>query len=155
MVRRSSTWVDTILNFSVANGAEGFQNLMFGLTVDDARGWTLVRTIVDMGLSASTVAGAFGVTQCQMGIGLATEPAIAAGVGSLPDPDLPGEHPGRDWIWVGYEGVFQNGVGVDPVRMVHLDLKSRRKIDQEQLVLIIAANSIIGTTFSVAVRGRV
>ena len=90
----------------------------------EKRGYTLIRTIIDLWFAPSGPAGIYGFMACDVGIGLVSADARVAD--ALPDPGASGDYPVTGWIWrsrvvvQGYGGTEEAAV---PTR-INLDLRS-------------------------------
>jgi len=150
---RSTDWVDTVIGTLVASGAQNLQTLITGLTPADMRGATLIRTLIMLSLSSNTVAGAWGVQRLDLGIGIASQEAFAAG--AVPDPQVSGDKPPRGWVYRASHGVAQNGVGTPVVSSLSADIRGARKIENGELYLVIDNVGVQGTAMGVNVQGLV
>ncbi len=150
---RPTDWVDTLISFSVANAGQTNTSLITGLSPADMRGATLIRTLVKFGFASQTVAGAWGVQEINLAIGVASQEAFAAGV--LPDPNVPTDKPPRGWVYRSAQMVSQNGVGTQIDRSMQADIRGARKIENGELFLIATSTAISGTTFTTDIIGLV
>ena len=80
---RQTHWVDSVMSRSVVSGGQDQVSILQG---DESlyRGATVIRTMVMLDCFSQTVAGAWGVTRLDYGIGIASREAQLAG--ALPDP---------------------------------------------------------------------
>ena len=145
--RRQTQWTDTLVNVSIADGARNVVDLMGGLTADETRHWTLIRTIFDLYMGSNTVAGAWGTLIADIGIGVASREAFEAVI--LADPDVVDDRPARGWIYRTRCAVTQNGVGHLLYQRCTGDMRVGRRIDDGVLFLHSAVNLLTGTTFTV------
>ena len=150
---RPTDWVDTVINLEVSTGNQSVTSLVTGLSPQDMRGVTVIRTIIMLGMFSNTVAGAYGVQQLDLGIGIASQEAFAAGV--LPDPNISGDKPPRGWMWRAEKMVAQNGAGAPVVVEVEVDIRGARKVENGEVYLIAFNTALVGTSFQVNVRGLI
>ncbi len=153
MVRRKTTWLDTVLSFQVSNGSQVVRAIDGTPSVGDAQGRTLTRLIGKLAFHSTTVAGAWGVQNMFMGAGAASREAFTAG--ALPDPGSPTEEPTLGWIYRGHVAVAQNGSGAPVVFVVEFDLRAQRKLDSGRHWMSFENTDIDGTSFTMAVNGFV
>ena len=151
MARRTK-WEDTLVQQSIANGGSAMQTLMGNVTPNESEGETLTRCIGELSLFA-VAAGAFGVQRIDLGIGIASQEAFAAGVVS--DPTTADEEPSRGWVYRQRCVVAQNGAGMNPIYRCTFDIRAQRKIDGAELFITFDNRDETGTTFLVAVSGLV
>ena len=151
---RPTDWVDTVLSLSVTSGGQANVSLITGLAPADMRGATLIRTMIRMSMSSTTIAGAWGTTQMNMGIGITDQEAFAAGV--LPDPNVSGDKPARGWVWRSAMGISQDNNGSGAIIFdERADVRGSRKIENGELYLIVHGEPITGTTFTTKVTGLI
>ena len=120
---------------------------MTGLAPVNTRGMTVIRTIIRMGLFSNTVAGAWGIMRVDLGIGVASQEAFAAGV--LPDPNSATDKPPRGWMWRSQQLVSQNGTGHQVIFNVDADIRGARKVENGEVYLIGCNTAYVGTQFQV------
>jgi len=151
---RPTDWIDTLVVLSAAAmGGQANQSLMTGVAPVNMRGMTLIRTIISLGMVSTTTAGAWAAQSINMGIGVASQEAFAAGV--LPDPDSATDKPPRGWVWRAHKVVTQNGVGSQVAWEVTADVRGARKIENGELYLIITNTNQEGTSFNVNMTGLI
>ena len=133
-------WIDTIVDQTVSASAEQFIDLTTTFITNEMRlaQMTLVRTIVGIDIAYSVHDAGEGSHQASIGICVASRDAIAAGVASLPNPAVPADFPIRPWVVRARYRIF--GFAADQptvfTRRVDLDLRSQRKLENGNLVLI-------------------
>ena len=151
---RPTDWIDSRPTMEVASGSQSIDSLMTGVAPVNMRGMTVIRTIIRLGLFSNSVAGAWGVQRVDLGIGIASQEAFAAGV--LPDPSTATDKPPRGWVWRSSVLVSQNGVGGQVVFNIEADIRGARKVENGEMYLI-ADNLIsgVGATFQVNVFGLI
>ena len=150
---RRTKWEDTRVDMLPANGGQTHISLMGTVTPNESEGETLVRTIGELGLFSTTVAGAYGVQRVDIGIGLASQEAFAAGV--LPDPNTADEEPRGGWLYRYQCLVAQNGTGTNIIYHCRFDIGAMRKIDGDELYIIVNNGNLLAATFTVQVTGLV
>jgi len=151
---RPTDWVDTIIQLGATAGGQVFTGLLTGLAPVDLRGLTVIRTIITMGVTSRTVAGAWGVHRCDMAVGIASQEAFAAGV--LPDPSVNTDKPPRGWMWRTSLVVTQNGAGAPVMTAsVAVDIRGARKVENGQLYLVVDNTALQGTSFTFDVTGLI
>jgi len=144
---RMTDWLDTAATLVAASGAQASLSLITGAAPINMRGVTLIRTIISIGLSSATVAGAWGVQICDIAIGITSQEAFAAGV--FPDPAISGDKPPRGWVWRSRMVVSQNGAGSPVVAAVKEDIRGARKIENGELFIVMDNSAFAGTAFTV------
>ncbi len=150
---RKTDWIDSRIGLTVASASTDFVEVDGGSTQVVQRGTTVIRTIVDLYLQSSTVAGAWGTQVLDCGIGMSTREAFTAGI--LPDPGAVGDDPIRGWIYRGSSLVSQNGVGGVVVFRLTADIRGARMIDNGKVWLKCDSSPIAGTAFTTFVRGLI
>ncbi len=148
---RPTDWVDTVHSTAVVSGGQAVNSLLGALAPEDYRGATLIRTILAIGLTSTTVAGVWGTQVVDMAIGIASQEAFNAGI--VPDPNVGADKPARGWIYRVRKVVGQNGVGGTVVHEVSADIRGARKIENGEVYLIMTNANLAGTPFTVAVTG--
>ena len=150
---RPTDWIDTLVILFAATGGQGFMSLMTGVAPVNMRGMTLIRTIVKLGVYSADTAGAWGVQSVDLGIGVASQEAFAAGV--FPDPGTPTDKPPRGWVYRTNVQAGQNGAGAPVVTQLEADIRGARKIENGELYIVADNTAEVGTAFSIIVRGLV
>ena len=137
-------WDDTIIDSSLASGAQDSESLLAGIPEDEIKGLTITRLIIDLyliQLTAGTGASFAG------GIYVVEEDAFAAA--AMADPGVPADDAG--WMWrVLVVPVVTSSVN-DSSQFAHLsyDLRAQRKIPGEDYTLVFVLQNLGGTTFNV------
>jgi len=144
---RQTDWVDTNNALVITAGSQQSLSLITGLSPGDMRGATLIRTIVRMSLSSTSVAGAWGVQKVDVGIGITSQEAFAAGV--LPDPSVSSDRPSRGWVYRDHIAVAQNGAGSPVLEHIREDIRGARKIENGELFLVIDNTDQLGTSAAI------
>jgi len=153
MVTRQVDWQDTQISLEIATGAQGSTRVDGSVTDVVARRLTVIRTIIALDVFSTSVAGAWGVQECAIGIGVISREAFAAGV--LPDPVEATDKPTRGWLWRTHQCVSQNGIGTPILVRIEGDFRGARKLDAGVLLLIANNTTLDGTTFTYRLRGLV
>ena len=149
---RPTDWIDTHVTLSINSGAQGLQSLMTGVAPVNMRGMTLIRTIISLGMFSTTVAGAWGLQDINIAIGVASQEAFAAAV--VPDPSA-ADKPPRGWVWRSYAAVSQNGSGAPVVATLVADIRGARKIENGELYIVADSGAAGGTAFTTDINGLV
>ena len=150
---RATDWIDTLVNTTVATGAQSRTDLVSGIGAIDLRGATVIRTLLSLSFMSSSIAGAYGGQRIDLGILIASREAEAAGV--VPDPGVAGDHPPRGWLYRTSRVVAQNGSGMDPLLHVSADIRAARKVEQGKVILVIDNEAVSGTSFTYHVDGLI
>ena len=153
MPRRASDWIDTLIGFTVATGAQDLTSLMTGVAPVNVRRQTLVRTLIDLSLYSTSVAGAWGTQIAAVGIGITSQEAFAAGV--VADPITAGDQPSRGWIYRNRLVVAQNGEGHPVVHRLQADIRAARKLDDGECFIVTNNTTDLGTSFTLQAVGIV
>ncbi len=148
-------WVDTMVDFDVANAAQ----VRFGMTAEFTaaqtrlEAMTLLRTIVRLDLAYVTHDSAEGSQKVSLGIGVASQEALAAGV--VADPEAAADFPTRGWVWRGVYRVFGFAAGIADVhvRPIDLDLRSKRRLENGDAFFVITNEAQDGATSAINVLG--
>ena len=155
--RRQSIWRDAIINQSVATGGQVSSDLTGALTQFQKQGLTLVRTIVHLTARVQTLGGVVGSQQLGMGIAIIDEDANAAG--ALPEVLSQGDHPVKGWIWRDIQQLNDHttagSVESKQIVDVHVELKSRRRLDDTDHLIIFENQDLLGGTFTIDIDGLV
>ena len=151
--RRATDWIDTLLSFTTATGAQTITSLMTGVAPVNVRRQTLVRTLIELRLYSASVAEAWGTQIADIGIGITSQEAFAAGV--VADPNTAGDQPSRGWIYRTRVAVAQNGIGAQVLYEVRADIRSQRKLDDGECFIILANGVDLGTSFTVKANGLI
>ena len=149
--RRATDWIDTLVGFTVATGVQSNVSLMTGVAPVNVWRQTLIRTIVELSVYSSSVAGVWGTQLVNAGIGIASQEAFAAGV--LADPNVANDQPSRGWIYRTGFVVGQNATGGNIVHNVRADIRAARKLDDGECYLVVNNGTDLGTAFTILVRG--
>jgi len=150
---RETDWIDTNVDFTIASGAQAFVSLITGAAPINMRGVTLTRLIISLGFTSTTVAGLWGIQQVDMGIGVTSQEAFAAG--SLPDPSVPADKPQYGWVWKTSKAISQNGIGAVAVFDVMADARGQRRIQNGEVYFVADNTALLGTSFVVNCRGLI
>jgi len=153
MVTRQVDWQDTQVSEAVVSGAQGSVRVDGSVTDVVARRMTAIRTIISLDVFSTTVAGAYGVQEIALGLGVISREAFAAGV--FPDPVEATDKPTRGWLWRTHQAVSQNGTGSPVVSRIVGDFRGARKLDAGILILIVNNTPLTGTAFPILLRGLV
>ena len=154
--RRKTEWIDTLVDEQTPTAGQDQESLLADYISNELAGWTLTRTLIHLWLMPQTPAATFGIQHIDMGIGLVTQEAFAAGV--LPEADTETDRPVLDWVWrervMIAEGGIAGAILQAPVE-VKADIRSRRKIGDGELFLVVDNTSKSGTAFGVQTSGLI
>ena len=150
--RRQTVWTDALVSIFIAEGAQAAVNILASTSVSTS-GATLIRTVYDLFWTSETVAGPWGVSHEDYGIGVESVEAFNAA--AHPDPNTDGDFPTRGWVLRGRMVSSQSVGGGQIVHRVSGDLHAMRKIDRGTLFFVANHNSIGGTTYTVRVSGLI
>jgi len=153
MARRATDWIDTVFDRGVASGVQDNLTLMTGVAPVNVWRQTLVRTLISMDFHSQSIAGAFGVQMLDVGIGITSQEAFAAGV--LPDPETAGDQPSRGWIYRTRIAVAQNSIGSQVIYSIRADIRASRKLDDGECFWVLTNTPESGTAFAVHLTGIV
>ncbi len=151
--RRATDWIDTLLDFTVATGAQDLTSLMTGVAPVNVRRQTLIRSLITLDIASTTTAGAWGTQTADIGIGITSQEAFAAGV--VADPITANDQPSRGWIYRTRRMIAQNGIGAVVRYTVQADIRASRKLDDGECFLVTNNTTGQGTAFSLRVVGLV
>jgi len=157
--RRRSLWFDTTIDITLASGTENFVDLTGVALETETRlsRLTLVRTIVGIDIAYSVHDAGEGSQQCAFGVCVVGREALAAGVASMPHPNVSTDHPALPWVVRAQYRIF--GFAADQpavfTRRVDLDIRSQRKIENGENVFIATNDPEEGVATSVLFSGMV
>ncbi len=124
-------WVDTVIDNTLAIGAQTVISLMTGVSATQTRfdRMTLLRTIIGLDLARSVHDSGEGSELVGIGIGIASQEAFAAG--TVSDPLTATDFPTRGWVWRAHYRIFGFAADQPAVfdRRIDLDLRSQRKLE--------------------------
>jgi len=152
---RNPFWEDTFINEDTPSGADDLQTLVGGLSEDERRGMTVVRTLIDLWLTPTISSGVVGSMTMNLGIGVCNAQAFAAGSASLPSPSINSERPPRGWIWRAGIAIMDDATTVPTHSRVTADVRSKRKVDAGVLYIHMDAILRTGTPFNVKTTGLI
>ena len=159
MARRTSFWVDTLVNANVTPATNIVQSLMGTIDTDEAAssGLTVARLILCYDLLQSVPYAAEGYQQIDLGIGVASKEAVDLGITALSDPEVAVEHPQRGWLYrCRYKVLGASAArpeGGMPVVHEYRDLRAKRKIERGILFLVVNSSDDIGSSITVNLTG--
>jgi len=116
---------------------------------------TLMRTIIGIDLAAFTHDSGEGSYVNDCGIGATSQEAFAAGV--VADPETDTDFPARGWVWrAQYRGYgFAAGQADVFNRRVDLDIRSRRKLENGEMYIVITNFAVEGANILIRVTGYI
>ena len=151
MAKRQSDWIDTLVSSTVSDGGQVINSLATGVAPVNQRGATIVRTIYELSLYSTTVAGAWGLQSLDIAWGVTSQEAFAAGV--VPDPNTSGDEPLHGWMFRTRCLVAQNGAGTQIIYVCKGDSRSQRKIETGEPFWVGNSTNRGGTGFAMSVVG--
>jgi len=158
MVSRNRAWADArFIGTVLAAGTPIAANLLVDApTLDTLTATRIIGDVTVLYDQASTVVDSLSLVEC--GIGVTSVEAFAAGVGSLPTPDISTEYPPRGWLYCAGQAVYQQaestGVLSTNARFV-FDVGAMRKIDKGVLFVVFTnTNLVIGGAMRIVGRIR-
>ena len=155
--RRKTAWSDTLIDTDIS-GLRATQELMgTGLAdTQEKRGYTLIRTLINLVLFLTIPYGATGELRLHLGIVLVSNDARDAA--AYPDPGDPVDSPVQGWVWRDHGFVADVAAGPSvafvPDR-IRGDIHSARKLDRASLVLVIDQVAVRGTQFDATIMGLI
>ena len=148
---RRTAWEDTNMELSLGNGVTAGVGLHSASPVD-TRGVTVTRFLGDLSVTSTTVAGAWGVQHLILGVGVLSQEAFLAS--TFPDPETDVDHPAGGWLYRNRIAVGQNGAGGGlAIARLTFDIRSARRLNEGELVLVLHNRAVDGTTFNMRVGG--
>ena len=153
MPRRGSEWIDTLVDFEVADVSETTLGLGTPSAGGSTEGYTAVRMIVDLSVYPAVTPSNDGYQSLDFGIGVATFDAISAG--ALPDLRTVSDRPIGDWMIRGQRMVIQGNTEVVQATHIFHDIRAQRKLAGGNMFLAVASNSRLGVAFACDVRGMI
>jgi len=151
--RRSFRWVDELLDIQVAPGAQANRTLLSNTTVEERVGWTLTRMVFCYSLKAINSGIVDGHQKVDMGIGITSQEAFAAG--ALPDPEVPSDYPFGGWLYRCRHMVDDNVANGVPAQVFERDLRAQRKLGRGEAYIILVNQTDIGAGFSIVLLGSI
>ena len=150
MAKRPLAWADTIISNALAVGSGISPTLLANTPASDTI--IIARLVIHLNVipdaELSVIDGVMGV---DIGIGVATVQAHAAG--ALPDPSVDAEAPARGWLWVDRMTIY-TAVGAGPIDRwffpeVYADIRTMRKVDKGVLYIRAKNVNVSGGSFAV------
>ena len=157
MVSRNRAWADQVFDQVIIAASSFHSNLLANAPTVDTL--TAVRIVGDLRVfQNSTVTMSDSAMVIDVGIGVTSTEAFAAGAASLPSPVVSTEYPPRGWLYVArktYTVVVQaEGINILWPEF-SFDLRSMRKIDKGVLFMSVHNSNSDGAANNVILRGRV
>ncbi len=150
MARRTK-WSDRVTNDSISSGAQSLFNLMGSLDIDERQGITTIRFIIHLFGLATVTSGAIGVQKVDFGIGLVSSDSLAAS--AVPDPLTNTARPVGGWLWRDTIPVLDDSTHSMPPIEIKYDIRTGRKMQGGELIMIVNNTPVSGTAFSVRLVG--
>ena len=151
--RRGTTWIDTVVDTDIVTAGEDVVDLMGSFDVDERRGMTITRILLCLYIIANSHGAVDGVQTLDMGIGVASQEAFAAGI--LSNPNVATEFPLRGWLYRCRHVVIDDSTPGYPSPVVKEDLHAMRKLDTGQAFMVLVNTANQGTTFTISVIGTI
>ncbi len=152
MANRRRQWQDFLVGAVIGVGSQSTKVLLRG-DIDDTKGMTLVRMVIDLASSPDPTSAVVGSTKLHMGIGVFAAEAIAAS--SYADPNVETDQPMTGWLWRRSVIVTDDPSGPPAPWMGHEDIRSQRRVMYGSPVLILNADTGRGSSPSLHVSGLV
>ena len=149
------TWVDTLLAFTTADGAQTIISLLSTMDPDERRGATVTRIIGCLTVLSAVEGVVNGGMNVDYGIGVASQEAFSTG--AVSDPTDPAAAPLRGWLYCCRQATSsftETGHADSEVRWM-FDVRSQRKLDTGELFMVIEPNDFRGTAFSISTLGSI
>ncbi len=150
-------WIDTILNFDVANTSQVLTSLMTGVSSTQTRfdRMTLTRTIVGIDIANTVHDSGEGSQQVALGIGITSQESFAAG--TVPEPQVASDFPARGWVWRALYRVYGFAADQPAVFNARIDknIKAQRKLENGEAYLVVDNNAIEGVAAVIRVHGLI
>jgi len=156
--KRSMFWQGAQVGVTVATGASVAQEIVSEAILEGVPNPTLVRTRGELLLQVSATGATLTNGVIGLGLIVVNAAAFAAGVTSLPSPMT---EAGSDWLWhhiaafgttAAFANPYDQAIG-NVVDRVRLDGKAMRKVDSNQLVVLVVENLAQTSTITVVING--
>ena len=152
-VKRRSVWLDTLVTATIATGGQTSVDLMGSWDRDDARGLTVVRTLLELAVVPATPGSEDSQTALDLAIGVVSREAFAAG--ALPDPNVAGDSPTAGWLWRTRCLIMGDTAGALTPTICRGDFRSMRKLDESGNLFMVLNNVGIVATPTLRIVGIV
>ena len=153
-------WIDTMVDLQVASGTGAIHSSLMGdvdTTESRLTGMTLLRTIIGLHVAHLVHDSGEGSQKVFLGMMVVPQTAFAAGVASTADVKDGNAHPTRGWVWRAVYVTY--GFAADQAAVfdnrIDKDVRSRRKLENGEMVLKAENVSDQGTAGTVGVIGVV
>ena len=147
--RRSTSWEGASINLTTTTGTSVFQTIVSEAIIEQITKPTVVRIRGELNFRMTAQGASVTASNQFVGIKVATQSAIAAGIASL---ELPATGIGSDWIWW-YATSFQtttaseHALGADSTtNRVVIDSKAMRKVGSNMALILVAENVVVTST---------
>ena len=147
---RTPYWDDNLIDLAITSTATIETELMTALSGQQRRGITIVRTIIELGITPSPTSGVVGTQSVDIGIGVIAETASLAGA---PDVRVASHRPARGWIMRTRCVVIDDATTVPAMSECKMDLRTKRKVDDGKPFIGIGNSARTGSAFTVHVSG--
>jgi len=95
----------------------------------------------------------FGMQGVDIGVGTAAIDAFSAG--AVPDPGVNTDNPPDGWVWRDSLNVLAALSGPESAVIVREDLRSRRRMEDKELYLVVDNTNLLVASFGVKVAGLI
>ena len=152
-------WIDTVISQSVADAGEERLSLMTDYNAGDQRltQMTLLRTIIGLDIARLTHDSGEGSERLAIGIAIVSQEAYNIGENATPNPSVATDYPTRGWIWRAHYRTY--GFAADQAAVfnqrIDLDLRSQRKLESGEPVIMMELDNLEGSSSVVQVLGLI
>ncbi len=149
---RRRMWIDMLINTSVSNTGAAVISMLGVLSPEETQEMTVERMLLCYSMLPSTPGANNGAMFLDLGIGVTSKEAFAAGV--VADPNTATDFPMAGYLYRCRHGIIDSIDSKDgPVVEINKDVRAKRKIARGELYVNIVNNSWFATTFSVRICG--
>ena len=150
---RTPYWDDNFIDFAITSTATIEVELMTNLSGQQRRGITIVRTILELGITPSPTNGVVATQSVDVGIGVIAE---STAIAAAPDVRVATARPACGWIMRTRCVVMDDANTVVAPTLCRMDLRMKRKVDDGKPFIGIGNTVRTGATpFTVHVSGIV
>ncbi len=153
-------WSDTLVDNQASSGGAQVNTSLFNqFSIAESRlvSLTLLRTIIGLDIAHLIHDSGEGSQTVELGIGVVSQDAFAAGGGALPSPVVQNDFPTRGWVWRARFRTY--GFAADQPAVynnrVDLDIRARRKLENGVSILSVVNTPDQGTAGTINVIGLI
>ncbi len=142
----------------VSAAAPTIVSLLDGMSNNDKRASTITRMLFRLFGFESSLNEGLAMSTVYMGVGIASQEALALGETALPDINVFSDRPRLGWYTRDHMMVPSSSASVIapiPLGVIRSDVRSMRKLENGELYLTMASSTVLGLGFDVAIRGLV